>query len=169
VTRDDLTDGAAYTLLLGEKYIDEFDLGWLSGTPATLRNTGRELNEKPAGWRSGNMPPWLANYSYDNLDPMGDGGEMAADGTEPGGETGGEATANPEDVPDANGMLPRSKLGGNPAAPLAVGGFGSSHINGVNFAFCDGSVQFLADSVSEGLLRRLANRHDGRLVDALEW
>jgi prepilin-type processing-associated H-X9-DG protein len=66
-------------------------------------------------------------------------------------------------------MLPRSKRGGNPAAPLAVGGFGSSHINGVNFAFCDGSVQFLADSVSEGLLRRLANRHDGRLVDAQEW
>jgi prepilin-type N-terminal cleavage/methylation domain-containing protein/prepilin-type processing-associated H-X9-DG protein len=161
VTRDDLKDGAAYTLLIGEKYIDEYDLGWLSGTPATLRNTGRELNEKPATWRSGNTAPWLQNYSFDT-DDLSFGGEVAVD------DVGGEATSNASETPDANGLLPRSRQGGNPKAPLAVGGFGSSHISGVNFAFCDGSVRFMADSVSEGLMRRLANRNDGRIVDGQE-
>ncbi len=36
----DVTDGASHTLYVGEKRIDETDLGWMSGTRATLRNTG---------------------------------------------------------------------------------------------------------------------------------
>lgn len=39
--RDDIPDGAAFTLFLGEKLSDAADLGWLSGTRATLRNTER--------------------------------------------------------------------------------------------------------------------------------
>ena len=61
---------------MGEKYVDQYDLGWLSGTPATLRNTGHPLNEKPQGWRSGEIPPWVHSYPYDaeldaeqNFDP----------------------------------------------------------------------------------------------------
>ncbi|MEN1678122.1 MAG: DUF1559 domain-containing protein [Planctomycetota bacterium] len=47
VTFDDLTDGAAYTLMVGEKITnDATDLGWMSGTPATLRNTGAPINEE---------------------------------------------------------------------------------------------------------------------------
>ncbi len=44
---DDITDGLAYTLFLGEKQLDagDADLGWMSGTRATLRNTGSPLNE----------------------------------------------------------------------------------------------------------------------------
>ncbi|MGI9456073.1 MAG: DUF1559 domain-containing protein [Aeoliella sp.] len=45
ITLRDLSDGAGYTILLGEKRPDKFDLGWLSGTPATLRNAGFMLNE----------------------------------------------------------------------------------------------------------------------------
>jgi prepilin-type N-terminal cleavage/methylation domain-containing protein len=41
---DDLRDGSSYTLFLGEKLTHESDLGWLSGTRATLRNTGRTIN-----------------------------------------------------------------------------------------------------------------------------
>lgn len=41
---DDLRDGSAYTLFVGEKITREDDLGWLSGTRATLRNTGRAIN-----------------------------------------------------------------------------------------------------------------------------
>lgn len=37
---DDVTDGLAHTLFVGEKLVDPHDLGWLSGTRATLRNTG---------------------------------------------------------------------------------------------------------------------------------
>ena len=41
---DDLEDGASNTLFLGEKITDAFDLGWLSGTRATLRNGGTVVN-----------------------------------------------------------------------------------------------------------------------------
>ena len=43
---EDITDGLAYTLFLSEKQTEGCgtDLGWMSGTRATLRNTGTELN-----------------------------------------------------------------------------------------------------------------------------
>jgi prepilin-type N-terminal cleavage/methylation domain-containing protein len=44
VGRDDVTDGLAYTLLVGEKTATLDDLGWMSGTRATLRNTGLPPN-----------------------------------------------------------------------------------------------------------------------------
>jgi prepilin-type N-terminal cleavage/methylation domain-containing protein len=36
----DVTDGTTHTIYVGEKLSDEQDLGWMSGTRATLRNTG---------------------------------------------------------------------------------------------------------------------------------
>ena len=54
VTRKDISDGLGNTLFVGEKFIpprlvaneiEQLDLGWLSGTRATLRNTGHKLNE----------------------------------------------------------------------------------------------------------------------------
>lgn len=41
---EDFRDGLASTLLLGEKRSDPSDLGWLSGSRATLRNTGLAPN-----------------------------------------------------------------------------------------------------------------------------
>ena len=163
ITRDDLKDGPAYILLLGEKYVDQYDLGWLSGTAATLRNTGHPLNEKPEGWRSGETPPWVHGYSYDRdneFDPTinPETGEPIAQDT----------TVDTKNAPDADTWLPWSRLGGNPVEPLAVGGFGSSHITGCNFAFADGSVRFLQDSIEQSVLQRLANRADGKIVDGRE-
>ena len=70
---------------------------------------------------------------------------------------------------DAEEFLPRSLLGGDPEQPLHVGGFGSFHPSGVNFALGDGSVRFILDNTTPGLLRRLAHRDDGGLVSASEW
>jgi prepilin-type processing-associated H-X9-DG protein len=44
VQYQDVSDGAAQTLYLGEKISLNGDLGWVSGTRATLRNTGSRLN-----------------------------------------------------------------------------------------------------------------------------
>ncbi len=46
VRREDVTDGMAHTLFIGEKPAELGDLGWMSGTRATLRNTGLT----PNGW-----------------------------------------------------------------------------------------------------------------------
>jgi hypothetical protein len=41
----DVSDGVSHTLFIGEKVMDpQTDLGWMSGTRATLRNTGNRLN-----------------------------------------------------------------------------------------------------------------------------
>jgi len=49
----DMTDGASYTLLVGEKRTAPEDLGWMSGTRATLRNTGTIINGTPANGPAG--------------------------------------------------------------------------------------------------------------------
>lgn len=44
---DDVGDGMAYTILLGEKISPpEYDLGWMSGTRSSLRNAGTPINAK---------------------------------------------------------------------------------------------------------------------------
>jgi prepilin-type N-terminal cleavage/methylation domain-containing protein/prepilin-type processing-associated H-X9-DG protein len=52
-----------------------------------------------------------------------------------------------------------------PQGPLDVGTFSSFHMGGVNAAFADGSVRFITDSIDHELIRKLANREDGELVE----
>jgi prepilin-type N-terminal cleavage/methylation domain-containing protein len=53
----DMGDGPTNTLMIGEKVTDN-DLGWMSGTRATLRNTGVALNaELKSGYSSGYTGP----------------------------------------------------------------------------------------------------------------
>ena len=50
----EVEDGASNTLLVGERRRDDFpvtDLGWMSGTSATLRNTGVPINQAVPGRR----------------------------------------------------------------------------------------------------------------------
>jgi prepilin-type processing-associated H-X9-DG protein len=42
----DVLDGTSTTIFVGEKIIQPGDLGWMSGTRATLRNTGSAINAK---------------------------------------------------------------------------------------------------------------------------
>jgi prepilin-type N-terminal cleavage/methylation domain-containing protein/prepilin-type processing-associated H-X9-DG protein len=44
-------------------------------------------------------------------------------------------------------------------------GFSSAHSGGANFAFCDGSVHFINDSISMTMYRSLGIRNDGGSVD----
>ncbi len=121
VTYEDNTDGASRTMFIGEKTSRPDDLGWMSGTRATLRNTGYPLN---------------AASNFDRTDP-----------DEP-----------KKIVFDAGGPV------GN--AALVVGGFASYHGPGAQFAFGDGSVQFVSESINAVTYRRLAHRADGQLLQA---
>ena len=44
ISERDVTDGIGNTIYLGEKRTDPGDLGWMSGTRATLRNTGTPID-----------------------------------------------------------------------------------------------------------------------------
>jgi prepilin-type N-terminal cleavage/methylation domain-containing protein/prepilin-type processing-associated H-X9-DG protein len=125
VTYEDIPDGTAHTIFVGEKRIFALDLGWASGTRATLRNVGIPLNEPDLvfGTRPISLP---------------DEGEGTSDG--------------PSLMPD-------------PTNPNLVGGFSSAHPGGANFAFGDGSVRYIAARVGARILRSLANRADGEIMN----
>jgi prepilin-type N-terminal cleavage/methylation domain-containing protein/prepilin-type processing-associated H-X9-DG protein len=111
-----ITDGSSNTIFIGEKLIGteigngSTDLGWMSGTRATLRNAGIPINmeqERP--------------FESDFIE-----------------------------IP--------------PQTPSTVGGFGSTHTGGAQFAFGDGSVKFLSENIDWELYRYLAHRADGELT-----
>ena len=120
VRYENIPDGTSHTLFIGEKSIDkDTDLGWMSGTRATLRNTGAGLNadkKLSAGFVAGNMP--------------------------------GQPATPPSE---------------SPAVDQTVGGFSSHHPGGCQFAFGDGHVSFLSNSLPLEVLQQLAHRADGKL------
>jgi prepilin-type N-terminal cleavage/methylation domain-containing protein/prepilin-type processing-associated H-X9-DG protein len=127
----DVVDGLSQTIFVGEVAVPS-SLGWLSGTRATLRNTGHPIN----------------------------GVDLAAlELTEP---------ANPP-LPEsltARDLETRIELGSLAVSPRFVGGFSSAHPgNGANFAFGDGSVRFLKQTIDRSVYRRLGHRADGEPID----
>jgi prepilin-type N-terminal cleavage/methylation domain-containing protein/prepilin-type processing-associated H-X9-DG protein len=127
----DVTDGLSQTLFVGEVPW-RASAGWVSGTRATLRNTGHPINGVTvaavplAGAGSPRLPETL---TAEELDQKIDSGELKV-------------------------------------APTFVGGFGSSHVGqGANFAFGDGSVRFLRQSIDATVYQRLGHRCDGGVID----
>jgi prepilin-type processing-associated H-X9-DG protein len=145
VRYDDVTDGSTHTIFLGEKMTDAWDQQWMSGTRATLRNAGTPINSLTytsglprAGGPDAPMPPPL-----DAVPGLDD---------EPKPDDPTTAPAQPAGPQAAN-------IG--PGNPLWVGGFGSAHSSGANFAFGDGHVQLIA--AGSAILPQLAHRSDGKL------
>ncbi|WP_165251451.1 DUF1559 domain-containing protein [Paludisphaera soli] len=126
---EEIPDGTSMTIFVGEKLNDGSDLGWASGTRASLRNAGATPNSA----RSGTRPQvWTEDGPVD-----------ATQLPQP-----GDPAADPE------------------KAARYVGGFGSRHPGGANFAFGDGSVRFIKDSIQPETFRLLANRADGEMINA---
>jgi prepilin-type processing-associated H-X9-DG protein len=148
----DLIDGSSLTLFLGEKTIEEslsaFDLGWMSGTPGTLRNTGSPIN-------GGLLPIVLP------------AGVPTATRELPGlpDENGQTPQGGANDPPAPGDPAP---TGPQLANLTATGGFGSRHPSGAHFAMGDGSVRFLGASTNLAVLQQLAHRNDGKLLDESE-
>src|SRR5206468_3645057 len=64
--------------------------------------------------------------------------------------------------PPAKATAPTAKT--LPGHPAFVGGFGSLHPGGANFAMGDGSVRFISRNIPANVLQALANRGDGKLL-----
>lgn len=112
VDYEQISDGSSHTIFIGEKFAGrQEDLGWMSGTRWTLRNTGTPLNgARGINWRG-----------------------------------------TPTDEEGAGD-------------PLMVGGFGSYHPGGGEFAFGDGHVSFLSESIDIPTYQQLGHRADGKLL-----
>ncbi len=200
VRNDDIGDGASHTIFVGEKLaeIDDtgaFDLGWASGTRATLRNTGTRLNSGGGAMQQSAYPPvdWVEledrlALGQDIAEPRSDFEVMPLDKddapTAPANPTlesaDPPATDNPTDTkttsdkPEVAAPAEAAKAiddGGYPLqrGPLWVGGFASAHTGGANFLFGDGSVKFLTDQIDLQVYRRLGNRDDGQLLSDSDY
>jgi hypothetical protein len=132
VRMSDVPDGVSHTLFVGEMKRSGSDLGWASGTSATLRNGGLLINQTPGGSPYYNDPAagtslasWPATVVFDDaVDPA-----LREDPT------------------------------------LLVGGFGSQHVGGAQFAVGDGSVRFLSENIAQTVYLQLLDRGDGAVVE----
>ena len=158
VRYEDVTDGSSNTIYVsearGELNPVAANLGWMSGTRATLRN-GLVFTPAPvqrAG--GGGVPAGAVAVTED--DPPVD----AADG---------EAPADA--APAMTVMLHDSQYEIIPLDPdtgkallTYVGGLGSYHTGGWHNLMGDGSVRFISQNINTAAFRYLLNRHDGELV-----
>jgi hypothetical protein len=141
---DDVTDGSAHTLYIGEKIPDGWDLPWTSGTRATLRNCGSPLNS--LNFKTGLPRPRSPDLFAPELEKLL------------------PAEDEPKDDAAAAAVAAPASPATGPGSPLYVGSFGSDHVGGCQFAFGDGRVQYLTASISPVVLLQLANRKDGKLT-----
>jgi prepilin-type N-terminal cleavage/methylation domain-containing protein/prepilin-type processing-associated H-X9-DG protein len=190
---DDIRDGSSHTIFLAEKRLDGNDLGWMSGTRATLRNTGTPLNATvPLGAAFG-----AAATGAPPSQPEDEGGAQAEEGAQaPDAENANKpdaasdsqsdekpAAPGAQGEPDVDtGEPPQTTVLVVPAALakaqangagsnslLYVGGFSSPHPSLTNVAFGDGNVRVLSNSIDPKVLQQLGHRADGKLLDAAGW
>lgn len=160
VRYDDIGDGSSNTIFLGEKLPDAFDLPWMSGTRGTLRNTGAMINSQT--YRSGLPRP--ADRWEPQQPSTGPESGVRGDAASPDAALSAAAGAAVGDPGDPPAPVPGPGAApGGPGTPLYVGGFASDHPNGCMFAFGDGSVRYISNSLSLPTLQQLAHRNDGKL------
>ncbi len=149
VTTYAIPDGASHTIMVGEKR-DNAELGWMSGTRDTLRNTGKSL--------------WAVYQDESGYPPFADE-HGALDDAELGEN---DAPDGGFDAETEMGMIGHGMGEWEPnqsyAPPLVVGSFGSMHPGVTNLLFADGAVHCVADSLDLGTYRQLGHRSDGKLL-----
>jgi len=146
----DIPDGSSHTIFVGEKLTlaGDGDLGWLSGTRASLRNTGSPINAR-LGSPSAGPAGWLSDNRLDR--PAGDAS----------GKAGGQQVPAAHAPPSGD----EQTIAKPSPAMLIVGGFGSHHAGGANFAFGDGHVMFVSESIATPVYQQMGHRADGKLQE----
>ncbi|MCL2710753.1 MAG: DUF1559 domain-containing protein [Planctomycetaceae bacterium] len=144
-------------------------LGWMSGTPGTIRNTGNPPNVYVGPFSNWTMPHAVlaSGFSYDGSDTSFTGGS-SYDGSYT-SYTGSSSysSSDSDAVPPEDMIVPEKPLA--PALPaevwaeelpgqFIVGGFGSYHTGVTNFAFGDGSVRGINPSINLEVYRKLGSR-----------
>lgn len=154
ISYEDIADGSSQTLFIGEKMLNfGSDLGWVSGSRATLRNLGSGIN----GANAAAGAPAFALNTEDEAEAVDNPWNLAG------------LPVNTRELIRKGPQVDQPVEGKEPVKPagkpqLLVGGFGSEHPAGVNFAYGDGRVQFLTETTDQTTLEQLADRADGKLI-----
>ncbi|GHT40218.1 prepilin-type N-terminal cleavage/methylation domain-containing protein [Planctomycetales bacterium] len=119
------------------------NLGWMSGTPGTIRNTAYPPNTYVGPFSNWTMPRDVLSGNYFSNAPTGQ-------------ENGGETYPNPDRA------LPPEIWKDIKPGQYIVGGFGSSHTTVSNFLFGDGSVQSVSTRVGASIFQAMGNRRDSQ-------
>lgn len=191
ISQRQVPDGTSHTLFVGEVADYPKSLSWLSGTRATLRNTGTALNMTGPNASGGTTVTDTMVSEFETERNEGtDYGEwdgIYADDVESeisiemadeiDGAAGEDLVELEGDEVDADLASPRSDVETDietsidPHAAAKkdqtyVGGFGSDHsARGAIFAFGDGHVKFLPNSIDPTVYQQLGNRRDGSVID----
>jgi len=143
------------------------NLGWMSGTPGTIRNTGNPPNVYVGPFSNWKMPHEV--FSQLHLEGVASG---SVDGSYAGGSLYGAFSSSDSDAVPPEGIIVPEK----PKAPVLpaevwveelpgqfiVGGFGSYHTGVTNFAFGDGSVRGITPGIDLEVYRKLGSRESGK-------
>ena len=158
---EQVTDGSSNTIYVMEARADlGADLGWMSGTKATLRNGIQWVNRAEMEARATADAAETAEKKPIKAAPPADGSAAPA-------------AAKPTPIEPSyqrhqNGL--RTGIGFPPPVVQAapgnnyVGGPGSHHTGGWQNALGDGSVRFLSDNIDPKVLRNLMHRADGEML-----
>ena len=154
--RQEPRQGYGRTFILPEDAEGPFvyaNLGWMSGTPGTIRNTGNPPNVYVGPFSNWTMPHAVlaSGSSYDGSDTSFTGGSSYdSDAVPPEGMIVPEKPKAP--------VLPAEVWAEELPGQFIVGGFGSYHPVVTNFAFGDGSVRGISSGITLEVYRKLGSR-----------
>jgi prepilin-type N-terminal cleavage/methylation domain-containing protein len=153
----EISDGLAYTFALGEIRRDPVDLGWISGTRATLRNGGAPINRTTVNRPYANDPGMVVEEpSNSDADARGDASAERFPASDDDEEEEGESVEE-----GAILDIPPPPMASNPL--VEAGGFGSSHTGGAHVLMSEGAVRFVSENISLPIFQKLIDRADGSL------
>lgn len=137
LSEDDFPDGLSFTLFISEKGPEPDDLGWASGTRATLRNA----HDPPQNWVK--------------IHASSKASQTQADAPKGGNESATEPAAHPTDQEE---QKPGKDV-------LYVGGFSSVHPAVVHILLGAQAVRPIGLTIDPRVWHQLANRQDGSLPE----
>lgn len=187
---DDVIDGVSHTVFAAEKYIDATDLGWSSGTRASLRNLGSPLNFNQPTVVGVSLPPGFVggfngegeagygrgaygagaygaeNFAEEDLSEEPDGFEIVRQKeSQFMGRTAEKMLESDPKTWITVSNLPEI-IPGKPNAGSDVGGFGGFHTGGCQALIGDGAVRFFTQNIDRTVQQQLGNRADKTLMPA---
>jgi hypothetical protein len=129
-------------------------LGWMSGTPGTIRNTGHKINDQPF------CVTWIM--------PFNEAGQINSSGfpykLSANEKSENDTENNTENDTKTGKVLPATLWSTKLPEQFQVGGFNSFHPGGANHAFGNGNIRMIFETIDADLYKKLGQRDDGATI-----